>query len=233
MIPKIIHYVWLGGKEKPVSVQKCISTWKKNLSDYEIREWNETNFDISLNKYVAQAYSNKKWAYVSDFIRAYVVNKYGGIYLDTDVLVLDDLTKYLNDKAFVGFENKLYPFTATFGAEAGHPLTDDMVHFYDGLDFDFDKNNQMKYVNTKTVSDILINKYHCRVNNKEQILAYGIHVYPDDVFCNPSINSSTIHVFNGSWLEGKSDIRKKIVKWFKLRLTTKTRAELYRRIIRN
>lgn len=172
----------------------------------------------------------KKWAYVSDYIRAYVVYEEGGIYLDTDVIVLDDLTQFLKNRAFVGFENPSYPFTAVFGAEPKHPLVKDILDYYDQVSFEFDKNNEMKNVNTKIVSDILINKYKCKVNNKEQLLLEGIKVYPDGVLCNPSDNSSTIHVFTGTWMESQKPLKRKINKWVKLRTTSKNRIKLYKRL---
>ena len=101
-IPKIIHYVWMGGKEKPPKIKKCIKTWKKHLKDYEFIEWNEKNFDINSNSFVKKMYENKKWAFVSDYVRAYAIYNYGGIYLDTDVFVIDKLDSLLNSRAFVG-----------------------------------------------------------------------------------------------------------------------------------
>ncbi len=74
--------------------------------------------------------NKKKWAYVSDYIRAYVIYHEGGIYLDTDVLVLDNLDQFLDNRAFVGFENPQYPFTAAFGAEPKHPFVKDMLDFF-------------------------------------------------------------------------------------------------------
>ena len=169
MIPKKIHYVWIGGGEKSSTIKKCMKSWERHLADYEIIEWNESNFDIQSNKFTSQAYAAKKWAYVSDYIRAYALRQYGGIYLDTDVMVLDNFDAFLNDRAFVGFENATYPFTAAFGTEAGHPLTADMLAYFDGRDFTFDSNDQMSGVNTKSVSEILINKYHCRADNSRQL----------------------------------------------------------------
>lgn len=230
MIPKKIHYVWVGGKEKPDSIKKCMATWRKQLGDYEIIEWNENNFDLTQNKYIQQAYEAKKWAFVSDYIRAKVIYEFGGIYLDTDVLVLDDLTSFLSDKAFVGFENEQYPFTATFGAEPHHPLVKDMVDFYDDRDFEFDKTEQMAGVNTISVSDILIDKYHCVPNNQEQVLGMGIHVYPDNILCNPSSQSSTIHVFTGTWMEGKKSTKRQLVTKLKLNIKTKKQAALYAKV---
>ena len=226
-IPKIIHYVWVGNNEKPKDIKRCIETWKKHLKDYEIIEWNEKNFDINSNKFVKEAYEAKKWAYVSDYIRAYAIYHYGGIYLDTDVLVVDNLDSLLDNRAFVGYENPQYPFTAVFGAEKKHPFVQDMLDYYDNKCFEFDKNNQYDKVNTKTVSDILIQDYDCKVGNQEQLLREGIKVYRDDVLCNPSVNSKTIHIFTGTWLEGKSGFIKNINKFIKLRLTNKSRLKLY------
>lgn len=228
MIPKKIHYVWVGGNEKNNTIKQCMKTWGKHLEGYEVIEWNENNFDIDSHPFVKAAHKAKKWAYVSDYIRAYVIYKYGGIYLDTDILVLDNFDRFLNNRAFVGFENPQYPFTAVFGAEPGHPLVKDMIEYYDRLDeykFDFEKNN------TISVSDLLIKKYHCKVGNKFQILDEDIAVYPDTVLCNPSENSISIHVFTGTWLEGKKALARKINVFLKIHVTNKKRAKLFRKYI--
>ena len=228
MIPKIIHYIWVGGKEKPADIKRCIDTWKKHLEGYKVIEWNESNFDIEQHPFVKAAYEAKKWAYVSDYIRAYAIYNYGGIYMDTDILLLDNFDDFLNHRAFVGFENPNYPFTAAFGAEKGHPLVKDMLDYYDELDtyhFDF-KNN-----NTISVSDILINKYGCKVGNMYQILKEGIAVYPDTILCNPSEKSVSIHVFTGTWLDEKKAIARKINTFLKLRITSRKRAALFRKYI--
>ena len=228
MIPKIIHYIWVGGKEKPADIKRCMATWKKHLEGYKVIEWNESNFDIEQHPFVKAAYEAKKWAYVSDYIRAYAIYNYGGIYLDTDILLLDNFDDFLNHRAFVGFENPNYPFTAAFGAENGHPLVKDMLDYYDELDtyhFDF-KNN-----NTISVSDILINKYGCKVGNMYQVLKEGIAVYPDTILCNPSEKSVSIHVFTGTWLDEKKAIARKINTFLKLRITNRNRAALFRKYI--
>lgn len=231
-IPKIIHYVWVGGKDKPNDIQKCMKTWKKHLEEYQIIEWSESNFDIQSNTFVKHAYEQKKWAYVSDYIRAYAIYTMGGIYLDTDVLVLDNLESFLKNKAFVGFENPNYPFTAVFGAEKGHPFVKDMLDYYDDIDFEFNREDQFDKVNTKTVSSILIDKYNCKANNQFQLLNTGIAVYPDGILCNPTKDSSTIHVFTGTWVEGEKPFIKKLNQRIRLNLTTKKRAFLYRKYIR-
>ncbi len=226
-IPKIIHYVWVGGQEKPKNIRLCMKSWQKHLKDYKIIEWNESNFDINSNRFVKQAYERKKWAYVSDYIRAYAIYNYGGIYLDTDVIVMDNLEKFLSNKAFVGFENPQYPFTAVFGAEKGHPFIKDMLDYYNDIDFEYDSNDEMAKVNTKSVSDILIEKYNCQVNNQEQLLKTGIHVYPDNILCNPSMQSSTIHIFTGTWMETKSEFKRKFVTFLKVHISNRFTTRLY------
>jgi len=196
MIPKKIHYVWMGKQEKPKAIKKCMKTWNKFLKDYEIIEWNEDNFNIDSHPFVKAAYKAKKWAFVSDYVRAWAIYNYGGIYLDTDVFVIDSLDDLLENKAFVGYEKDEYPFTAVFGAKAKHPFIKDMLDYYDELDaYEFDFNNN----NTLSVSNLLIDKYGCKTGNIEQILKTGIKVYKDEVLCNPSLNSKTVHLFYGSW----------------------------------
>jgi hypothetical protein len=222
-IPKIIHYVWVGGNEKSSDIKRCMRTWKKHLKDYKIIEWNESNFDINSHPFIKAAYSARKWAYVSDYIRASVIYNYGGIYLDTDIILVDRLDSLLYSKAFVGFENEHYPFTAVFGAEKGHPFVKDMLDYYNVVENDFAFENN----NTISVSNILINNYGCQRGNNKQVLKEDIIVYPDYILCNPSLKSKTIHIFTGTWLNEKSDLKKRINKYIKLRLTNKMSILLY------
>lgn len=227
-IPKKIHYVWVGGKEKPKDIKKCIKSWGKYLKDYEIIEWNENNFDIESHPFLAAAYKAKKWAFVSDYIRAYVIYHEGGIYLDTDVILLDNFDQFLHHDAFVGFENDTHPFTAVFGAKKHHPFVKEMLDYYDKLDaYKFDFNNN----NTISVSDILINNYDCKIGNKYQELKTGIAVYPDTILCNPSKDSVSIHIFVGSWLGNKKSLKYKIIKNLKLNINSRKKAERYRKYI--
>ena len=82
---KILHYVWFGGKPLPAAVKSCIKSWKKYCPDWEIRQWDETNFDIEHYTWVKEALDAKKYAFAADFVRLFVLNKYGGAYVDTDV----------------------------------------------------------------------------------------------------------------------------------------------------
>lgn len=226
-IPKKIHYIWVGGKEKPKDVQKCINTWKKHFKDYEIIEWNEEKFNVNSHPYTKTAYEAKKWAFVSDYIRMYALYKEGGIYLDTDVIALDSLDELLNNKAFIGFENDKYISAAIVGAESKHPFIEKILKHYDNLDvatFDFNDNNSL------LVTDLLEKEYNCKLNNIEQLLEDDIKVYTDDILSNPSSNSKLIHIFTGTWIDGKIDIKKKICQKLKYHLTTKKRANLYKKI---
>lgn len=197
-IPKKIHYIWVGNNKKTKDVKYCINTWKKNFKNFEIIEWNEENFDINLNQYTKNAYEAKKWAFVSDYIRLYALYTMGGVYLDTDVVAVRNIEDLLNDRAFIGFENKEFISAAVMGAEKEHPLIKKMLDKYNSVEkkeFGFEDNNSL------LVTDILKNEYKLQLNNAEQYLDDGIHIYNDRILSNPSGNSKTIHVFTGTWLE--------------------------------
>lgn len=232
MIPKIIHYVWVGGNPKSKTIQTCLASWRKRLPDYEIIEWNEDKLDLNANKYVKQAYQAKKWAFVSDYVRAKALYEMGGIYLDTDVMVLKDFTDLLNDRAFIGFENNDYLSAAIIAAEKGHPFMADILHYYDDLDFAFDQKDQLAGVNSLSVTEILKEKYGLKTGNQEQVLKEGIHVYPDGILCNPSPQSRSIHLFTGTWLEGKNSWKHDLVTFLKLHIRSQKAAKIYYQLFR-
>ena len=122
MIPKIIHYCWFGGGDKPELAVKCIESWKKYLSDYEIKEWNEENFDITQNQYVREAYENRKFAFVTDYVRLYAIYTEGGVYMDTDVEVIGSYDLFLHHHAFSGFETDGKFYRISYIAEDGRTL---------------------------------------------------------------------------------------------------------------
>lgn len=128
MIPKKIHYCWFGRGELPPLAQKCIASWRKYCPDYEIIQWNEDNFDTSLNDYVRFCYENKKWAFLSDYVRLFVVKEYGGIYFDTDVELVQSLDSLLAYDAFFGFENSSCINTGQgFGCVRNHSVLQSML----------------------------------------------------------------------------------------------------------
>lgn len=193
MIPKIIHYCWFGNNPKSEKIQFCIDSWKKYLKEYEIIEWNENNFDINQFQFTKEAYENKKWAFVTDYVRAYALYTHGGIYLDTDVEITGHLDEFLTHGAFSGFETKGYPFTALWGAEKGHYWPKEVLDFYSNLEFDGE-------TNTVYVSKLLEHKYGIDPNDDSlQIYNNDLFIYPSHYFCL-NIKNFAIHHFEGSWV---------------------------------
>lgn len=128
MIPKKIHYCWYGGNPYNEMIKKCIASWKKHLPDYTIVKWDETNTPFEQITVLKTLYRNKKWAFISDYMRAYSVYQEGGIYLDTDVELIKPFGALIHHKAFLGFQYEFhiskYPLTnAVYGAVAKHPFS--------------------------------------------------------------------------------------------------------------
>lgn len=211
MIPKIIHYCWFGGNEKSDTIKKCIASWKKYLPEYEIMEWNEETFDLYSNLYVEQAYTARKWAFVSDYVRLYALYHHGGLYMDTDVEVLKPLDEFLDAPAFTGFESKDSPITAIFGAEKHNAIIRELLEDYNDRCFLRPDGSFDLKTNTAAITERFLTM-GIKPNGKLQKLE-GIHIYPAIYFCpnnltriwdKPSARSYTIHHFEGSWKEGKS-----------------------------
>ena len=129
MIPKKIHYCWFGRNPLPPLALKCIASWKEYCPDYEIKEWNEDNFDLSINAYVREAYEARKWAFITDYVRLYALVNEGGIYMDTDVEVLKPLDDLLCYDAVSGFESETQIQTLRRNT-ANHPMVSRPLHRY-------------------------------------------------------------------------------------------------------
>lgn len=221
MIPKKIHYCWFGGNPLPKDVLKYIDTWKKFCPGYEIKEWNEQNFDIHRNRYVEEAYQLKKWAFVSDVARINALYTEGGIYMDTDVEVVRNLDPLLNTRGFLGFEGTQWIATNLAGFEAGHEILQKFLEAYDHRSFVNSDGTLDQTTNVEELTKLLVEQYHLILNGEEQELADGIVVYPTDYFSpydyiqgklNKTSNTYTIHWFSQSWI-GQSPVRKKIAQW--------------------
>ena len=182
MIPKIIHYCWFGGKPKPDDVQAYIDSWRRFCPDYEIREWNESNFDVNENTYCKEAYEAKKWAFVSDYARVKVLYDYGGIYLDTDVELVQSFDSLLDNKMFMGFENDRMISTATIGAEAHHVFVGEILQAYSKRHFMNPDGSLDMMTNVQLITELLIQNHGLAANGKEQFLQLGIHVLPMECF---------------------------------------------------
>lgn len=143
MIPKVIHYCWFGRNPKPKEVLDYIETWKKFLPDFEIKEWNEENFDVNMMPYTKEAYYAKKYAFVSDVARLYALVHEGGIYFDTDIRVVKRFSdELLNSHGFLGFEHDEYVTTGVMAMEPSNAMFSDFLekyakrHFFRGLKYD-------------------------------------------------------------------------------------------------
>lgn len=213
MIPKIIHYCWFGGNPKPYSVSKCINSWKKYLPDYEIIEWNESNFDINSMPYVKEAYENRKYAFVSDVARLEALSKKGGIYLDTDVEILRSFDEFLDNETFMGFETKDRLSTAIIGCTQGVSWVNDLLDNY--RERHFVQNGVMDTTtNVKVITDYMKSMGLGKGDRIITINNIGTF-YPSEYFSPKSYydgiiyktnNTFAIHHFTGTWQE-KSRIR--------------------------
>lgn len=219
MIPKIIHYCWFGKKEKPQKIQKCISSWKEKLPDYQIIEWNEDNFDLNALKYTKDAYEAKKYAFVSDVARIKALYEIGGIYLDTDVMVYKSFDPILNHTCVFGFEQENYIATSFMACEKNYPLMNQFYQIYESLPFYDENGNIIPGTNVSKLTNLLIEKGLIR-NNKYQILE-DITIYPQEYFspydygnCIKQYTDNTIceHLFFVSWMPYQTRIKKVIKK---------------------
>lgn len=201
MIPKKIHYVWLGKGELSERAKHCIESWKKYLPDYEIKEWNEDNFDLDYNSFVRESYDNKKYAFTSDVVRLYALYTEGGIYMDTDVEVYQSLDPFLEEKAFTGFEDINYPVTATLGAEKENPVIKLMLDYYNCIDFKMYDDWREYITNQETSTCIQSNILGIlgidRQKNEIQKIK-NFTVYPRSYFFTKD-EGYTYHSFGGSW----------------------------------
>ena len=219
-IPKIIHYCWFGRSEKPEIVKKCIQSWKNILTDYEIIEWNEDNFDINSNKYVKEAYENKKYAFVSDYVRVKVLYNMGGIYLDTDVEVYKSLDEFLEEESFWGFEEKNYIATSTIGARSGNRLIKQFLDFYEGKSY----TEMAKDVETSTNVQIvtrIFKEIGFEMNGERQSIDNIGTIYPQEYFSpydyinyydKKTDKTYTMHHFYKSWVSPKDKMKSNIKK---------------------
>ncbi len=224
MIPKIIHYCWFGRNPLPELAIKCIESWKKFLPDYEIKEWNEDNYDVHKILYISQAYDAKKYAFVSDYARFDILYQYGGIYFDTDVEVIKDLTPIIKQGAFLGMENVgLIATGLGIGSPASTEIFKEIMDSYKEDSFllpDYSMNLKTVVIR---VSDIF-KKYGFTDDDAIQNIK-GFRIYPAEYFCpkNPqdktlriTENSYTIHHFDGSWIsleeKKRTNFRKKVEK---------------------
>ena len=199
MIPKVIHYCWFGGKPQPKIVKKCIASWGKMCPDYEIRRWDETNFDVTMHPFMKAAYENKAWAFVSDYARLKIVYDNGGIYLDTDVELIRNLNDLLTNECFLPIENEPRGLINTglgFGAIPKNETIKEMLDVYNNVTFQ--PNNVKEIVcpiyNTKP---FLKHGYQCGAQQIQHIK--GTTILPTEYFAPLDGRTSELHLTKNTY----------------------------------
>lgn len=212
MIPKKIHYCWFGKNPIPQEYKNYIESWKKYCPDYQIIEWNEDNYDISKNKYMKDAYSEKKWGFVPDFARLDIIYNEGGFYLDTDVELLRSLDELRENVAYMGIEGDQITVSPGlgFGAEPQNGVIKDLRDLYNDLSF----YNEDGTLNTRPspyyATEFFIKKGFEK-ENKNQIIN-GFKIYSSEYFAPKDYYSGdvsiteksiSIHQYSMSWVDPK------------------------------
>lgn len=207
MIPRKIHYCWFGYNKKPKLIEKCLASWKKYLPDWEIIEWNESNYDVHKNNYIAEAYQMKKWAFVVDFARFDILNQHGGIFLDTDVELLKTIPQeFLEYEAFTGFESeKTINPGLIYASVPGHVMLQEIVAEYGKKKFGQKVDGRIE--NIVDVVTGVLNRQGLQGNNTFQIVN-GVAVFPKEYFCcfnheiqafETTANTVSVHHYFASW----------------------------------
>lgn len=227
MIPKKIHYCWFGRNPLPPLALKCIESWKRYLPDYEIKEWNEDNFDVNMIPYTKEAYEAKKYAFVSDYARYWILYQYGGLYFDTDVEIIKNMDDIIARGPFMGCENEAnLGATSTelgvapglgLGCNPGLLFYKEMLELYATIHFI----NPNGSYNQKTIvaytTEMLCSNGLKNINEIQKCA--GIWIYPKVFFCpldyktkllNITKQTYTIHHYVASWHTRKDKIKKTI-----------------------
>lgn len=212
MIPKVIHYCWFGRSEMPQSAKDCIASWHELMPDWEYKLWNEENFDVNQNSYTKEAYEAGKFAFVSDYVRLWSLERYGGLYLDTDVKVFKRFDDLMNYSAFAGFEgSKHLPMcTCVMASKAHGTWVSEMLRCYDDRHF---RKEDGTYDMTTNVQYLTARMQECGfVQDGSEQDCMDLHVFPVDYFCPRQTtgeylrtgNTYCDHLGLGSWSDSSA-----------------------------
>lgn len=220
MIPKVIHYCWFGRNPLPKSALKCIDSWRKFFPDYEIKEWNEDNFDVNIIPYTQQAYEAKKYAFVSDYARFWILYHHGGIYFDTDVEVIKSMDDIVARGAFFGIElaNLKTKQIAVnpglgMGAESNCHIYKQMLDGFEKISFLLNNGTMNPFTMIPMLTNFL---YKDGLVCKDEMQNVGdVYVYPSDYF-NPwddlvgklktTGNTRSIHWYSKTWMKTEPNL---------------------------
>lgn len=238
MIPKTIHYCWFGGNTMPELAKKCIASWKKYCPDYEIIEWNETNYDVNKCVYMKEAYQAQKWGFVPDYARFDIIYHHGGIYLDTDVELLQSIDDFLKNAAFMGFEDEDHVNPGLIiGGEKGNKAFESIMYWYETNHF-INESGEMNLTASPVIVSSILEKMGLCKEQSMQLLNGILTIYPKDYFCPMDYytgdmkitqNTVSIHHYYASWLTPNQK------RWIQLRrgLYKKLRPRVYQKIVKS
>lgn len=228
MIPKVIHYIWFGSKKKPEIFSKCFNSWKKYANDYEIKEWNYSNFEFKDNLFFKQAYEQKKYAFCCDVARILILKKYGGVYLDIDVELvkpIDDLLKY--DFFGARDERNLFSTGNGFGSVPNHRFLDIMLMEYQTFILN---NGSTDEIPCPTKNDKSLSSIGFFKKTEVELIDNNV-IFPKEYMCPICFEKNdnyfcektySIHHYSGSWRTRRAIINFKLKKGEKLTLLEKT-----------
>ena len=214
MIPQVIHYCWFGGKKKSKLISDCINSWKYHLPDYEIIEWNKKNSDLS-HPFVKKAYKLKKWAFVSDFIRLKVLYDFGGVYLDTDMMVLKPFDELLTNECFLGAESEDFISCGIIGVVKNNKFIKECLLKYNFIEINKGINWGLITI-PRIITDVFKYNNNFYLPFDKIIERKGVVIYPFDYFYPLdyenkddlenyknylSTNSFAVHLWNSSWIQ--------------------------------
>lgn len=205
MIPKKIHYCWFGPAPKGEVEKKCIESWKKFLPDYEIREWGDADLEKFDNRYLKQAVSAGKWAFVSDYVRLYALLTEGGVYFDTDEEIRKPLDDFMNFDFFIGSQKcgscrNVSP--ALIGAVPNHRIVRDLIAEYDDIDFVRPDGGFNLTTNPMYFAKVFKEKYGIEdvfVTKNRVKITDNAYIYPYTFFCTDNPAAYAVHHYTGSW----------------------------------
>ena len=225
MIPKLIHYCWFGGKPLPKSAKKCIASWKKFMPNYEVKEWNESNFVIGMMPYTREAYNDGKYAFVSDVARFWVLYHDGGVYFDTDVEVIRSIDDIVQRGAMMGWErpdaNCVCHVAPGLGlvAPKGLPFYQEMLDGFAKISYHLPDGSRNPYSMIPMINDLLLQKGLLMDGSMQKIS--DVTIYPPDYFCpmdsltgeiTLTENTHTIHRYTMSWMNKSTQWRVKMMR---------------------
>lgn len=211
IIPKRIHYMWLGASPLPDKLKRCIESWKEYCPDYEIIRWDESNYDIHKNKFVAQAYDNKRYGFVPDYARIEILYEYGGIYMDTDVELQRNIDDLLYQEAFCGVEKwQVLNFGGCSGAVKGHKSLEPYLDAW-GKRSLIRQDGTLDNISSGMIDTAVALRAGYVINGNNQSVC-GMNIYTYDYFhpydymsgkLEKTDDTFSIHQFHGGWLDDK------------------------------